>query len=186
MKSMIAGTEGVILNPRNSIGLNLWEWVGEFPTLPLTMIKYRNLDKVYDELPDAVKLVVLHMKGFVPNDPDMNLLLDYKVRDLKEGDTGCPLSFWHLDVVENPHHQSKPDRHWIFSTEIGTEFMTSEIRVDSNVRSFKEVEVEDYSSIITKPKTINSYGRFNLHRATPVERDCRRVLIRLTQTEVIK
>ena len=110
----------IILN-KDSLELDLFEYVEEaFASLPVQMFKYKRWDWAYENVPDVVKPLLTKMFDVMPPDQDMKWLVDYKVRDLKVGDCGCALDGWHLDVVENPWHESKPDFHLIYSTEFGT------------------------------------------------------------------
>lgn len=190
MKSMIPGTEDgeCTLNPSGSLMLDLWEWEGIFPLLPLQEMKYVPIKRAFGQLPPPAKVVLDKMLEFVEHTPNMKLFVDYKVRDLKKGDCGCALDFWHLDVVENPRHPTPPDKHWLFTTEYGTDVMTTPITIYKHETTFREVvtRAQGYEWVTTTPNTITSYGRFNLHKAPRMGRDCQRVMIRLTQTEVIK
>lgn len=179
------------LNPIGSLKINLAEFHNdEFDNLPLAHIKYMHWDKAYEELPDIVKPILGKMFDLMPEDKKMQWVVDYKVKDLKVGDCGVPLEGWHLDCVTNPHHQTKPETHLLFSTHFGTEFVKNPWCVGENDIHFKNVvdfyQDLDKSFISVKPNTITQYGRFNLHRAPIVTKDCRRMTLRLTQTEVIK
>lgn len=178
------------LNPADSLKLNLWEGFVDTSLFPLQELKYCPLIKAYTLIPEHVltildKMVDLSMEyewyGY-------RLLVDYKVRDLKAGNCGCPLDFWHLDVTENPNHPTKPDIHYLYSTHFGTEFITTPMGVFEEDTSFKQVlgRNDKFDYLIVRPNTISRYTRANLHRGPRVTEDCRRMLLRLTLTEVIK
>ena len=182
----------MMLNPKGSLKTNLAVFNTEgFSDLPLEHIKYMRWDKAYTQVPEIVKPILLKMFDLMPEDKDMQWVVDYKVVDLKKGDCGVKLEGWHLDCVSNPWHKSKPETHLLFSTEYGTEFLTDEMIVEPNEDHFSKVLREyngwfSFNHIQVKPNTITQYSRFSLHRAPIVKQDCRRVTLRLTQTEVIK
>lgn len=180
----------MILNPKGSIKTNLavFDTKG-FDNLPLDHFKYVRWKTAYEQLPTLVKPILEKMFDLMPEDQDMNWVVDYKVRDLKKGDCGVQLEGWHLDCVTNPWHKTKPETHLLFSTHFGTEYILDELEVKEDEKHFSQVLKRygsDYWYTTVKPNTITQYGRFNLHRAPIVKQDCRRVTLRLTQTEVIK
>lgn len=180
----------MILNPKGSLKQNLAYFKDEgFNDLPLAHIKYMRWDKAYDEVPSIVKPILLKMFELMPEHKDMNWVVDYKVRDLKRGDCGVALAGWHLDCVSNPWHPTLMEDHLLFSTHFGTEYILDELEVGEDETHFSKVLSRygnDYWYTQVKPYTITQYSRFNLHRAPIVKQDCRRMTLRLTQTEVIK
>lgn len=178
------------LNPADSLKLNLWEGFVDTSLLPLQELKYCPLIKAYTLIPEQAFPILDKMVDFSMEQEwyDYRLLVDYKVRDLKAGDCGCPLDFWHLDVTENPNHPTKPDIHYLYSTQFGTEFITTPMDVFKEDIIFKQVldRHKEFEYLTAKPNTINRYTRANLHRGPRVTEDCRRMLLRLTLTEVIK
>ena len=178
------------INPEGSLSLNLWEDQSDLSSLPLREFKYKHWDWAYEQgVHESVRPILDKMFELASCEGrSYRWLVDYKVRDLEKGDCGCPLDFWHLDVVENPWHESKPDIHYLFSTEVGTEFITTPMEVTEADTSFKGVveRSSGFSVVQAAPNTISKYGRFNLHRGPRVAKDCRRMLLRLTLTEVIK
>lgn len=110
-------------------------------------------------------------------------LVDFKVRDLHAGDCGCMLDGWHIDVVRNPAHVSRSDKHIIYTTIVGTEFMLDKVECSAN--DFADIVLPDSPSVWqAPPNAIVQFDRFNLHRGPVVQHPCTRVLIRLTQTDV--
>lgn len=184
--------ETMYFNPKGSLKTGLAHFPSEwFNELPLTYFKYIPFDRAQKILPEPMKLVFDRMLKLIVAREGMRLLVDYKVRDLKRGDYGCPLKGWHIDCVTNPRHKSRPERHLIFSTEFGTEYMTTPLEVLAEEEHFSKT-VERLTSANSKvayiqviPNTITQYERLNLHRGPLITKDCRRVVLRLTQTEVI-
>lgn len=152
--------------------------------VPVQMLKYKPLSvTLWDSLPQQAQEVVSVMWNNL-EEGYKNTLLDFKVRELNVGDCGCPLEGWHIDVTRNPNHEGKPDRHMIYSTVVGTEFMTTPITTDSD--DFAQVHIPDNAGVWQAPAdSIVIYDRLNMHRGPVVQQPCRRVLIRLTQTDII-
>lgn len=186
--------EGLLLN-HDSLKLNIAEyWDEAFASLPAQMFKYMRWDRAFTLLPPSVQPLLEQMFDLMSKEDTggMQWFVDYKVRDLSEGDCGCPLDGWHLDVVTNPWHKSKPDIHMIYSTEIGTEFLVRKMPVFPDEDSFNKTlsiynpEALERDVVRAKPNHISMYNRFQLHRGPVVNKPCKRMLLRLTATEVIK
>lgn len=147
------------------------------------MTKYKQLtsgtrSRLPSQTQDVISNMLPHLK-----DGYKSLLFDFKVRELQEGDCGCALEDWHIDVVRNPKHNSKPDNHLIYSTVVGTEFMLDKLQ--QNVDDFAKLVLPKKPNVWQAPvDSIVQFDRFNLHRGPIVEYPCKRVLIRLTQTDV--
>ncbi len=179
---------------QDSLSLNIFEYVDEsFSSLPLKEFKYKRWDWALQEgVHESVRPLLLKMLDLMPPDKDLRWLVDYKVRDLKAGDCGCVLEGWHLDVVTDPNHNTKPDFHLIYSTEVGTDFLTNPIYFDKDVNHFKkglEIYNDEYlesQAISAKPNWVSAYNRFQLHRGPRIMKNCRRMLLRVTATQVIK
>lgn len=180
---------------KDSLKLDIFEyWDESFSSLPLQEIKYGKFLQSFNLLPTPVKPLCLKMEEILHKEKlssnKYKLLIDYKVRELKSGSCGCMLEGWHLDVVENPNHKSNPDLHAIYSTEVGTNFVIFPMEVYPSDRHFKHVleryENTNVSFVRSKQNNIHMYNRFQLHSGPKIEKDCRRMVLRLTLTEVIK
>lgn len=186
MTGMIVATK---LNPLDSLKLDMWEGAVDTASLPLQELKYCPLAKAYSQIPKSVANILDEMveMSFDYSWKTMKPFVDYKVRDLKKGDCGCALDFWHLDVTSNPNHPTNPDIHYLYATDFGTEFITTPMDVFKDDVHFTDVleRNKDFEYVVAKPNTISNYTRFNLHRGPTVTKDCRRMLLRLTLTEVI-
>lgn len=126
------------------------------------------------------------------------VLLDIKVRNLSVGSLPA-YGFWHTDCTLDIQHVTKPEHHVIFVSGAGsrTEFVDSEIDLDlSGIALDKwshSYENRIFSSIASsngKTSKINecelySYGR-DLHRATPAMFAGPRILIRMTETDLVR
>lgn len=183
----------MLLLNKDSLELDLFEYVDEsFGSLPVQEFKYKRWDWAWETVPSSVADLMTLIFDRIPKDDDMRWLVDYKVRDLKAGDCGCTLEGWHLDVTENPNHKSKPDVHLIYSTEIGTDFLTQPMYVSPSHTHFSQViapfnlNTLESKVVQAKPNTVSMYNRFQMHRGPRILKDCRRMLLRITATEVIR
>lgn len=156
----------------------------DWTDVPESLHKYKVFSPmIVAKLPWQARRILDRMEEYLEQDYK-NTLLDFKVRTLNAGECGCPLEGWHIDVTRNPNHNSKPDRHIIYSTIVGTEFMTD--RIETDAQDFANVDIPHDVKIWRSPAdSIVMYDRFNLHRGPIVEKPCKRVLIRLTQTDII-
>ncbi|MNL01291.1 hypothetical protein D3C87_1217560 [compost metagenome] len=113
--------------------------------------------------------------------------VDLKVYDLKAGDFTC-IPGWHIDTVTDPRHDSRPENHLIYTNVYGTDFVTTPIAFSEEKTHFSQViaEIPEDNYLTAAPNSIYQYGRFHLHRGAQVAADCRRVLVRITETDVIR
>lgn len=113
--------------------------------------------------------------------------VDLKVYDLKAGDYTC-IPGWHIDTVTDPRHDSRPENHLIYTNVYGTDFVTTPIAFSEEKTHFSQViaEIPEDNYLTATPNSIYQYGRFHLHRGAKVTADCRRVLVRITETDVIR
>ncbi len=180
------------LNTKGSLITKIKQYNPPVSELPLCYMKYVTPHKALEDLPKYTNDILMDMIDIMSllKDSKMHWLVDYKVVDLRKGDCGVKLEGWHLDCVSDPWHKSKPETHLLFSTDFGTEYIVDELDVKENEHHFCDVlnRYNNYPFVIrqAQPYTITQYGRFNLHRAPIVTKDCRRMTLRLTQTEIIK
>ncbi len=174
---------------KDSCEPNLMYWEDErFASLPLQFIKYGRIEREIHNIPECVQPLVEQMYNIIPKIPGFKYYLDYKVRDLEPLQYGCPIPGWHLDVVRNPNHNTRPDVHMIFTTECGTELLMNHIPLSKSCVDWKECldlpRGED-EIIQLEPNKVHFYNRYQFHRGPIVERAMRRLMIRITGTEVI-
>lgn len=96
-----------------------------------------------------------------------NYLVDFKVRNLVKGRSGCPVPGWHYDCVRDKNHPSREEHHLLYTNIDGTLFLC-----------------EDGRHIKAGDSQVWEYGR-ELHSAPFVMSNCKRVLIRLTGTDSV-
>lgn len=118
------------------------------------------------------------------------ILLDVKVQDLEPSKTSC-IAGWHLDGPENPLHDSEPEIHHLYIHEEGgeTEFISNELNldVDSTMSQKEIVDMIPKDVNITKSVAgcFTTFTRYDFHRGINVKNPMRRLLVRLTETDVI-
>ena len=96
-----------------------------------------------------------------------NYLVDFKVRNLGKGQSGCPVPGWHYDCVRDKNHPSRNEHHLLYTNVDGTLFMC-----------------EDGTQIKAGDSQVWEYGR-ELHCAPLMKESCKRVLIRLTGADSV-
>lgn len=167
------------LNPTGSIELNLFSW--EIPeNLPEQEFKYENPNKVLDNIPDTMKDLVNRMIEEIKKYDDRSIVIDYKVRNLKMGDSGSKIYGYHLDCTNDIHDDFEPETHILISTVIGTSFIINPI----NVTDYNSVQqILDNEVIIESVCATNVAHKYTskvLHNCPILDKDCQRVLIRVT------
>lgn len=118
------------------------------------------------------------------------ILLDVKVQDLVPSKTSC-IAGWHLDGPENPLHDSKPEIHHLYIHEEGgeTEFISDELDLEVNDSMLQKDIVSMIPDDVNITKSVagcfTTFTRFDFHRGINVKKPMRRLLVRLTETDVI-
>lgn len=125
-------------------------------------------------------------------DTSRRLLVDVKVHDLERGDIPC-FPGWHCDSVIDPFHDSRPERHFIYVTGKGclTEFIGEPVQLcvpdKPSLRDFRnQLSIKNFSIINLESCRIHEYGRWDFHRGSIAKIKERRLLVRLTETELIR
>lgn len=113
-----------------------------------------------------------------------NVLVDVKVHDLEVGVTPA-LPHWHFDCVKDPRDESLEEVHHLFITEgCSTEFLGEDTEFDLPY-GFNHSIFNHLNGVKIKPYKVYTYGR-HLHRATKAVKKCKRLLIRVTESNLIK
>jgi hypothetical protein len=129
--------------------------------------KYVPLNKALSIFDDNAVYVVQRMMEYIHGDYE-NIVIDYKVRNLHKDQCGCPLQGWHYDCVKDFSHLDRHEHHIIYSNTCGTEFLLE----DNSILKANDGDVWEYSR--------------ELHRGPLMAQDCKRILIRLTETNTIR
>lgn len=149
---------------------------------------YRNTNAYVRAVLDAVgsKLALSKRKRF---------LVDIKVHDLEQGKFAC-IPGWHCDSVIDPRHETPGEVHHLFvSGGAGlTEFIAEPVtltlpsglkgrRLLSNMQAQLEGKTPQVVSVPSCQ--VVTYGRWDFHRATKALYNERRLLVRITETDLI-
>jgi hypothetical protein len=127
--------------------------------------KYINIKKKF-EYPKEVQDILNIMLLYTYNNYKF-MVFDFKVRNLIEGQCSCIFPQWHYDCVRKFDHPSRHENHLVYSNIYGTEFLNP-----------------DFSITQAGDSELWNYGR-ELHRGTRVPVECKRVIIRLTETDYL-
>lgn len=159
--------------------------LADLKNLPPMFYKHILIWKAHEVFPAAAMELMELMAGFCNRKHD-RVVVDLKVVDLKEGETTC-IPGWHIDTVVTPYHDSLPENHLIFCTEFGTEFLNTPVEFNPNMMHFREVleTLGEHEVFTADPGKVYRYSRTHFHRGPKVTRDCRRLLMRITETNVI-
>lgn len=123
-----------------------------------------------------------------------HVLVELRVSTIRPGHT-AGMSTWHMDTVPDPWHPSPPERHHLLVTGTAslTEFLAGplELRVAVDEPPYARMWDLDAQLRALAPPTVRvpscratTYGRLHLHRATPGTHEERRLLLRVTETDV--
>ncbi|AQW88682.1 hypothetical protein pEaSNUABM50_00155 [Erwinia phage pEa_SNUABM_50] len=167
------------LNPSGSIELNLFSW--EIPeNLPEQEFKYEKPKKVLENIPSEMAELVQKMIDEVQKYDSRSVVVDYKVRNLKAGDTGSKIYGYHLDCCNDIHDDFEPETHILFGTVQGTSFIMNPINVSIYDTVDDVIKNEVLLESICATNTAHKYTSKVLHNCPIIEHDCQRVLIRVT------
>jgi len=183
---MIAGTKRVKFN---SGGLVCTPVQIQNFQLPLVNWKYASLkyvmgqDTTCDTIREIVSQCPLQHKH-------KRVLIDVKVQRLTPSVTSC-LPGWHLDGPGNPLHLSKSELHHLYIHDEGgeTEFIDEEfeldVRPDMSQKEIVDLIPNTVKITTTKAKNFVTFTRFDFHRGINVKTPLTRLLVRLTETDLI-
>jgi len=153
-----------------------------------SMFKYAPLDYIHGLTP-YVKKVIGHAP-IVGN--HKYVLVDVKISKVQKGRWSC-LRGWHCDVTMNPVRPERPEKHHLFVSGHNclTEFVKhpSLIQFDDKIRypnkSWIDDQLEGCSVIEVPSCQYVTYGRRTLHRGPKAKEDEIRLLVRITETDII-
>lgn len=159
---------------------------GDFPGF---FCKYAMLD-------DAAELAGPWLAGVLSACPVLGsrkfLCVDVKVSDLASGECTC-IPGWHCDVTTDLLHPSRDDVHHIFVTgrHALTEFVSTQMDIlvgESCPLSeqVRQIEANGYDIWRVPSCTWVTYGRRNYHRGPVSTGAERRLLVRVTETDVVR
>lgn len=173
-------TLGTKLNPKGSIELNLFKYSAPVHKIPDLVLKYENPNKVLKEADESLKPLITTMLEVMKKFDDREIVIDYKVRSLNDGDYGSGIYGYHLDCCNDIWDDFEPETHLIYSTVIGTKFIVDELDIEGYNNIREVLEGEWFSEVHAPTETVHKYTSKVLHSCPIVNRDCQRILIRVT------
>lgn len=175
---MTAGTS--ILNPSGSIEMNLFQFDAPEILIPDLVLKYEKPERVLSQSSPLLHPLIEEMLNKIKDYDDRTVVIDYKVRTLRAGDTGSGIYGYHLDCTNNIHDTFEPETHLIYSTVIGTSFVVNPI----NASGYDSVQHVLDNEVLVEAQaptgTVHKFTSKVLHSCPILDRDCQRILIRVT------
>lgn len=157
-----------------------------FEDIPDRSYKFASLKFVRQNCNDYVNYVIDNM----PLVGDRrNILVDVKVHNLEKGQIPA-LPHWHIDCVNRPDNKAREEHNHLFlAGSCMTQFLKKDLELDiEDERPNYDRLLKNFESELEKryaiPYTVCSYGRA-LHRARPAVKRETRLLIRVTESDII-
>lgn len=157
--------------------------------VPKYSYKYADIEWLYPKLAPRYQVILDN----APITRDYRYtLVDFKVQNLIKGKPTC-LPGWHLDGPGHPLNPAKPETFHlaIFGNDAPTEFISEPITIWTE-------DYDDWRNMgrqLDRKKNINyksvpmmcwnTYGRFDWHRGPIAKNSGLRILIRITETDII-
>lgn len=150
--------------------------------------KYADVHFVYPRTNDLVRKVI---DATPITGRFKRVLIDVKVQDLEPKICSC-LPGWHLDGAP-PHPDREPDHHHLFVMNGPlTEFIAEPVVCETDLSFSKQ----DFANILRQiprdvkvmtiaPNAVNTFTSYDFHRGVYATAPCRRLLIRLTETNTV-
>jgi len=125
-----------------------------------------------------------------------NVLVDIKIHDIEKGKYPC-IPGWHCDTVVNPLEESEDEIHHIFVTGYAslTEFISEPISLEVDETKTHQSLLKTFQDQIDliNPRfesipscRITTYGRRDFHRGAIGKMNDKRLLIRVTESNILK
>lgn len=179
----------VIEKVRFNEGLRFTPVVIEDYSMPTVNWKYASLEYVMKHTSTNGTLRQI-VEQCPLNHQHKRVLIDVKVQHLTPDVTSC-IPGWHLDGPGNPLHSSRPELHHLYIHEEGgeTEFIADpfELEIDERMHHNDIVKMipTNVRVTTTKAKNFATFTRYDFHRGINVLKPLKRLLVRLTETDVI-
>lgn len=150
--------------------------------------KYADMGFVYKNSTEPIRAILEQMP--IVGD-HKHIIVDVKFHDLEEGMYPC-LPGWHMDCTLNPWHESKPEVHHIYvvGATCRTRFLAEDFvlhfpsMVPAQIKTAMNA-VEHKSWKVDEGK-VYRYDRFGLHAPSVAESTGKRLLIRITESDLIR
>ena len=118
-------------------------------------------------------------------------LVDIKIAQMTAGQWPC-VPGWHTDCTLNVNHHTKPDVHRIIVSGAGcrTRFIDEPISIEAREDPYDYIQ-EQIDKLMPKTidleeNTVYRYERDGLHTCMPAMKDGPRILIRVTETDLVR
>ena len=136
---------------------------------------------------------VRNLLNSVPHDTSFKYrIVDVKIGYLRVGQAQANL-FWHTDCTMNPWDASRPENNYIFisGANCRTEFIYEDISIDYKSNNYilemnKSIKEANPKTVFIDENIVYKYDRFAIHRANKAKSDGLRLLIRVTETDLIR
>ncbi len=159
--------------------------------------KYADFEEAYLRSCPYVKTIMDEMRLHIAG-KHRYTLIDIKHQEIKK-DKLPAYGFWHTDVTLDINHSARPEKHTIFisGADCQTQFVNDKIILLFNHLDLKKwtpdyeemvqygINLKKATPLDIKEGMLYAYGR-DLHRATPAKKDGTRILIRATETDIVK
>lgn len=160
--------------------------------LPTITFKHADLERVRAETTDYVRAVLdaISLRG-----RHRWVVVDVKVTEIVPGRHPC-LPGWHCDTVLDPHHETRPEVHHLFVSGGAslTEFVAAPVELAIGPAPSPAAFLADVNrqlaALAPPVRAVPScrlvaYGRFDLHRGTRGRARETRLLVRVTETDLV-
>ncbi|AZU98124.1 hypothetical protein AAGG91_002939 [Salmonella enterica] len=168
------------LNPKGSVLMNVFQFKPPQHTIEDLVLKYEKPSKVLSLADDSLKPLIERMMKVMKHFDDREVVIDYKVRSLKLGDSGSGIYGYHLDCCNDIWDDFEPETHLIYSTVIGTKFILDEIDITGYNTIHDVLSNISFDEFNAPVNWVHKYTSKVLHSCPIVESDCQRILIRAT------
>lgn len=150
--------------------------------------KYTDVSYAYDNSVACVQKII---EQFPIEGNHKNVLIDIKVHDIEKENFPC-LPGWHTDCTLNPWHYTLPEVHhiYMFGAECRTRFLDEDFEMSFESMNPKYIK-DKMNSVIHKSWAVQEgyiyrYDRFSLHAPSLAEKTGKRLLIRITESDLIR
>lgn len=160
--------------------------------LPAVTFKVAELERVRAETTDYVRAVLdaVRLRG-----EHRWVVVDVKVTEVVPGRHPC-LPGWHCDTVLDPHHDSRPEVHHLLVSGAAclTEFVAAPVELTIGPAASPAAFLADVNrqldALAPPVRAVPScrvveYGRFDLHRGVRGRARESRLLVRVTETDLV-
>lgn len=150
--------------------------------------KYADLRFAYKNSTDEIRAII---DQFPIEGNHSNVIIDIKFHEVTASKFPC-LPGWHTDCTLNPWHETRPEVHHIYVVGAGcrTRFLDEDFTLEYSslvpAKIKSNMNKKEHKSWQVKEAHIYRYDRFGLHAPSLAERTEHRLLIRVTESDLIR